>query len=77
MSAERYTAVFTGAFVEKKPGEYVYLTMSEDPLGPGGSHTQHRGRPPGERLAREVSFGDFPEGCRVLILDFYRQLWDL
>ena len=47
MSAERYTAVFTGAFAEKKPGEYLYLTMSEDPLGPGGSHTLHRGRPPG------------------------------
>ena len=46
MSAERYTAVFTGAFAEKKPGEYLYLTMSEDPLGSGGSHTLRRGRPP-------------------------------
>ena len=77
MSAERYTAVFTGAFAEKKPGEYLYLTMSEDPLGPGGSHTLHRERPPGERLAREVPFKTFPEGCRVLILDAYRRLWDL
>jgi len=77
VTAERYTAVFTGAFAEKKPGEYLYLTMSEDPLGPGGSHTLHRGRPPGERLACEVSFEDFSEGCRALILDAYRKLWDL
>lgn len=77
MSAERYTAVFTGAFVEKKPGEYAYLTMSEDPLGPGGSYKLHRGRPPGERLEREVPFEDFPEGCRDLILEKYRRLWDL
>ena len=77
MSAERYTAVFTEAFAEKKPGEYLYLTMSEDPLGPGDSRTLHRGRPLGERLAREVSFEGFPEGCRVLILDAYRRLWDL
>lgn len=77
MSAERYTAVFTGALAEKKPGEYAYLTMSEDPFGPGGSHTLHRGRPPRELLRREVPFEDFPEGCRALILETYRRLWDL
>jgi hypothetical protein len=77
VTAERYTAVFTGAFVEKKPGEYLYLTMSEDPLGPGGSHTLHRGRPPGERLGREVPFADFPQGCQRLVLESYRELWNL
>lgn len=77
MPAERYTAVFTGAFVEKRPGEYAYLTMSENPLGPGGSYTLHRGRPPGERLGREVPFEALPEGCRALILEEYLKLWDL
>ena len=77
MTAERYTVVFTGAFAEKKAGEYLYLTISQDPFGSGGSHRLHRGRPPGERLAREVPFDDFPEGCRALILDTYRKLWDL
>jgi hypothetical protein len=28
-------------------------------------------------LAHEVAFEGFPEGCRVLILDAYRRLWDL
>ncbi len=77
MSAERYTAVFTGAPAGKKPGEYLYLTMSEDPFAPEGSHALRRGRPPGERLGREVPFEDFPEGCRRLILETYRRLWNL
>ena len=77
MTAERYTAVFTGAPAGKRPGEYLYLTMSEDPLAPGGSHALRRGKPPGGRLGREVAFEDFPEGCRRLILSTYRGLWDL
>ena len=77
MTAERYTAILTGDLTKKKPGEYLYLTMSEDPDGPEGSSTLHRGRPPYESLGREISFGDFPEDCQRLILDTYRRLWDL
>lgn len=76
MTAERYTAIFTGALAEKKLGEYLNLTMSEDPDGLGGS-TLHRGRPLYERLGRDVSFDDLPEACRSLILENYRRLWDL
>jgi hypothetical protein len=76
VTAERYTAVFTGFFTHKKPGEYLYLSMSEDPLAPGGS-TLSRGRPPYERMGREIPFEDFPEDCRRLVLDTYRDLWDL
>lgn len=77
MTAERYTAILTGALTEKKPGEYLCLTMSEDPNGPEGSRTLHRGRQPYEWLGREISFDKFPEDCRRLILDNYRRLWDL
>ena len=77
MTAERYTVVFTGALTEKKPGEYLYLTMSEDPFGPQGSHTLHRSRPTYDSFGRESSFNDFPEGCRHLVLSTYRKLWDL
>ncbi len=77
MTAERYTAVFTGHFSRKKPGEYLYLTMSEDPLGPEGSSRLRRGRPPYGRLGREIPYKDLPEGCRRLALDTYRKLWDL
>ena len=76
MTAERYTAVFTGFLSVKKPGEYLYLSMSEDPLAPGGS-TLRRGRPPYERMGREIPFKDLPEDCRRLVLDTYRDLWGL
>ncbi len=76
MTTERYTAVFTGFFTDKKPGEYLYLAMSNEPFAPGGS-TLRRGRPPYERMGREISFKDLPENCRRLVLDIYRDLWSL
>jgi hypothetical protein len=77
VTAERYTAVFTGCFAEKKAGEYLYVTMSGDLLGPEGSGMLQCGHPPYERLSREIPFKDLPEGCRHLVLDAYRKLWDL
>jgi len=74
VTAERYTAVFTGFFTGKESGEYLYVTMSEDPQCSG---TLSRGRPPYELLGREIPFGDLPEGCRRLILDTYEKLWNL
>ena len=76
MTAERYAAVFTGFFTDKKPGEYLYLAMSDEPFAPGGS-TLRRGRPPYERMGREISFKDLPVDCRRLVLDVYRGLWSL
>ena len=76
MTAERYTAVFTGLLSLKKPGEYLYLRMSDDPLG-SGCCTVNRGRPPYGKLGREVSFGYLPEGCKSLVLDTYRNMWNL
>ena len=76
MTAERYTAVFTGLFDLKKPGEYPYLTTGGDAPGNGGS-VLRRGRPPYERLGREIRFEDFPEGFQAIVLDTYRGLWGL
>ena len=68
--------VFTGLLSLKKPGEYLCLTMEGDPVG-SGTHTLRRGRPPCERMGHEISFEDLPEGCRQLVLDTYRGLWNL
>ena len=76
MTAERYTAVFTGLLSLKKPGEYPYLSMSGDPLASGRGNL-HRGRPPYERMGCEISFEDLPEDCRRLVLSTYRDLWGL
>jgi hypothetical protein len=76
VTAGRYTAVFTGLLGLKKPGEYPYLTMDEDPTGTGAPSLR-RDRPPYEKMGREISFEDLPEGCRRLVLDTYRELWSL
>jgi hypothetical protein len=49
VTAGRYTAVFTGLLSLKSPGEYLYLSMDEAPLGPG-CYTLRRGRPPYEKM---------------------------
>ena len=76
VTAERYTAVFTGLLSLKKPGEYTYLRMGVDHRG-FGNHTVNLGRPPYGELGREVSFADLPEGCKGLVLDTYRKMWSL
>jgi hypothetical protein len=76
VTAERYTAVFTGLLSLKKPGEYLYVRMGDDPLGSGG-YTVSRGRPPYGELGREISFEDLPEGCKNLVLDMYHKMWNL
>ena len=76
MIAERSTAVFTGLVSQKKSADYPYLTMDEDPLG-SGSYTLRRDRPPYEKLGRENSSENLPKGCRQLVLDTYRELWNL
>ena len=65
-------AGFTGLLNSKKPGEYLYLSMDEDPLG-SGTHTLRQDRSPCEKMGREISFDDFPEGCRWLVFDIYRE----
>jgi len=76
VAAERYTAVFTGLLSLKKPGEYLYVRMDDNPLGSGG-YTLSRGRPPYIELGRAASFGDLPEGCKNLVLDMYQKMWNL
>jgi hypothetical protein len=76
VTAERYTAIFTGLLSLKQPGEYLYLRMDDDPLGSGG-YTVSRGCPSYGELGREVAFGDLSEGCQSLVLDTYQKAWDL
>jgi hypothetical protein len=65
VTAEHYTVVFTGFLTAKEPGEYLYLSMSEEPSEPGGGSSFCRGRPPYERMGREISLDDFLGGVPV------------
>ena len=76
MTAGRYTAVFTGLFDFKQPGEYPYLTVGE---GAGANRRSglRRGRPPYERMGREIRFEDLPEEVQAIVLDTCQELWGL
>jgi hypothetical protein len=76
VTAERYTAVFTGLLSLKKPGEYLYVSMDDDPLA-SGNYTESRGRPPYGKLGREIAFEELPAGCKNLVLDMYKKMWNL
>jgi hypothetical protein len=76
VTAERSTVVFTGLLPLKKPGEYTYLRMSDDPLG-SGRFTVGRRRPPYGELGWEISYVDLPEGCKGFVLETYRKIWGL
>jgi hypothetical protein len=51
--------------------------MNAAPVRVGDGGTLRRGRPPIERLRREIRFQDLPEGCRRLVLEAYGELWHL
>jgi len=51
----------------KEPGEYFYLIMDPNPREIGAGSALRRGRPPGERLRREIPFSELPAGCRRLV----------
>ena len=76
MTAKRYTAVFTGLLSLKKPGEYTYLRMNDNPLA-SGHNTIRQGRPPYGELGREISFLELPEEHKNIVLDSYKQMWGL
>ena len=76
MTAGRYTAVFTGLFDLKRPGEYPYLTMDDSEAG-GEEGSLRRGRPPSGRMRQEIPFDALPEEHRAAVLDAYRRLWGL
>jgi hypothetical protein len=76
VTAERYTAVFTGLLSLKKPGEYAYLRMSGDPPVSGYYAVNH-GRPPYGESGREILYEDLPEERKAIVLETCRKMWDL
>jgi hypothetical protein len=76
VTAARYTAVFTGLFSLKELGEYPYLTMGGDPAANRRGELR-RGRPPYERMGREIRFEDLTEELKAVVLDAYQEFWGL
>ena len=83
-SVDRYTVVFTGRIPGKLAGWTFYRAMGDAPRVGSGTGVCQFGevfgpidRPRYGHLGRKISFEDLPEGCRKVVLDDYRELWDL
>lgn len=90
-SADRYTVVFTGRYRHKTGGEFWYVVMSTDPFHPQGigAHVgslqqidaPHGAWPPAMgrtcHLGQRIPFSGLPAACQRLVLQDYRNLWDL
>jgi len=88
---DRYTVVYTGNYRHKTGGEFAYLAMNAAPFHPQGfgqhgSSREQVDSPKGKwppaygrkcHLGMRIPFGDLPPGCQRLVLDNYRELWDL
>lgn len=77
---DRYTVVYTGNYKDHHGCEY--LGMSDNPTHPQG-FGQHGwsndviDRPKSSYLGRKIEFEDLPEKCQELVLNDYKEIWNL
>lgn len=80
-SFDRYTVVFTGRY--KKSGRYFeYLGMSTHPFHPQGfgQHGESSftiDQPTYSHLGKKISFDELPEDCKQLVLQDYKDNWNI
>lgn len=82
---DRYTCVFTKkSIVEKEArGHYgtlfMYVGMSSMPFHPQGfgQHGELAPQHIGKHLGKRIKFEDLPEDCKKLVIQDYKDLWDL
>ena len=87
-TVDRYTVVFTGNWPghgKSVPGYgqlYPHVGMSSAPFHPQGfgqygEHNAIIDRPTYGHLGRKIKFDDLPQDCQRLVIDLYRNLWQL
>jgi hypothetical protein len=81
-TVDRYTVVYTGNYTKNTGGQVWYVGMSGAPFHPQGfgQHGENDGpidRPRYGHLGKRIKFRDLPEDCRRLVVEDYKELWDL
>ena len=85
-TGDRFTVVFTGNFkttIDGKGKSYPYLAMSSMPFHPQGIGQHGEGkngvidRPKSAHLGKKINFTDLPTDCQTLVIQDYKELWDL
>ena len=82
---DRYTTIYTKkSIIEKEHRShygtrFMYVGMSEDPFHPlgFGQHGEIEPKHIGGHLGKRIKFEQLPEDCKKLVLQDYKELWDL
>lgn len=76
---DRYTVIFTGRFAGHLKGIYFILGMSAWPFHPQGfgQHGELEHCHVGKHLGKRIKFQDLPADCQKLVLDDYKDYWNL
>lgn len=82
---DRYTCIFTKkSIISKEDRKYygtrfMFVGMSEDPFHPlgFGQHGELEPQHIGSHLGKRIKFEDLPEDCKKLVIQDYKDLWDL
>jgi len=77
-SFDRYTVVYTGRYADRQYGIWEYVAMSSNPFHPQGfgQHGELEQRD-GAWLGKRIDFDQLPLDCQKLVLNDYKQLWNL
>ena len=81
-TADRYTVIYTHAHSFGMQGRTVGVGMSADPYHPQG-FGQHFDfscgvdRPKCKHLGRKIKFQDLPGDCQKLVLNDYKEMWNI
>lgn len=75
-SFDQYTVVFTK---KSNAGNFMYVGMSENPFSPQGfgQHGETQYPNGGKHLGKRIKFDQLPEDCQKLVIQDYKELWDL
>ena len=83
---DRYTVLFTGPYIHLTAGAAIYIGMSARPTDPQGfgqhgeagtvyvtlhDHADYA------HWGKRIKFKDLPEECQAVVMNDYRDLWDL
>jgi hypothetical protein len=80
---DRYTVVFTGRYTHKTRQCFWYVGMSENPFHPQGfgQHGEQKylpiDRPTYGHIGKKIKFEQLPTDCKKLVIQDYKDLWDI
>jgi len=82
-SLDCYTVIFSGLWKGKPVGYTQLLSMNACPTHPQmgiGMHCEYQGevdRPSYGHLGKKISFDDLPAECQKVVLEDYKDIWQL